>query len=426
MFSAPFDCLKAALAHAERIVSFPEARAIVEQCATQLLTTRTVGTEFVDLLSAAGRVLADEIEADRDIPPFHRATRDGFVVLAPDVAQATEAAPVLLYVVGETKAGAPQYSAALKSGEALEIMTGAPVPSGDQHAVVMLEHTARSESELRVRGPVRAGENIVPAGSEAAQGATLLRSGHRLDCAAIAVAAGEGRSYLSVYAKPRIAILSTGDELVEIDAVPKPHQIRNSNSYSLAVQVIAAGGEPLQLPIARDNLSRLRELLAEGLKADLLLISGGVSAGKYDFVEQVLAEFAAEPLFTGALIQPGKPIVFGRVSTPVQHYFFGLPGNPVSTMVTFELFVRPMLDALSGSAPRPLPLVQARLRSEIKTKPGLTRFLPAHLDRSEVETVPWHGSGDIVAVAQANCCVVIPPDRNIFAAGDLIDVLLRG
>lgn len=428
MFSAPFDCLKAPPAHPERIVSFPEARAIVEQCATQLLTTRTVGTEFVDLLSAAGRVLADEIEADRDIPPFHRATRDGFVVLAPDVAQATEAAPVLLHVVGETKAGAPQYSAALKTGEALEIMTGAPVPSGDQHAVVMLEHTARSESELRVRGPVRAGENIVPAGSEAAQGATLLRSGHRLDCAAIAMAAGEGRSYLSVYAKPRIAILSTGDELVEIDVTPQPYQIRNSNSYSLAAQVTAAGGEPLRLPIAPDDPSRLRELIAGGLKSDLLLISGGVSMGKYDFVEQVLAEFRAKPLFTGALIQPGRPIVFGKVEATdnAERYFFGLPGNPVSTMVTFELFVRPMLEALSGSAPRPLPLVQARLRSEIKTKPGLTRFLPAHLDRSEVQTVPWHGSGDIVAVAQANCCVVIPPDRNIFAAGDLIDVLLRG
>ena len=411
--------------HAERIVSFEEGRAIVEQCAKQLLAARTFAAESVDLLSATGRVLAEEIEADRDIPPFHRATRDGFVVLAPDVAQATEVAPVLLRIVGETKAGAQKYTTPLRSGEALEIMTGAPVPTGDQHAVVMLEYTARSGNELHVRRPVRAGENIVPTGSEAAKGTTLLPSGLRLDYAAIAVAASAGRSYLSVYTKPRIAILSTGDELVEIDVDPKPHQIRNSNGYSLAAQVIAAGGEPRRLPIAPDNLPRLRELLAEGLKSDLLLISGGVSAGKYDFVEQVLTEFGAEPLFTGALIQPGKPVVFGRLPIPVQRYFFGLPGNPVSTMVTFELFAHPLVEALGGAPPHPLPLVQARLGSEVKTKIGLTRFLPARLERSQVELMRWQGSGDIVAAARANCYLVVPPDRPVIAPGELVQVLLR-
>ena len=168
--------------------------------------------------------------------------------------------------------------------------------------------------------------------------------------------------------------------------------------------------------------------MGEGLKSDLLLLSGGVSMGKYDLVEQVLAEFGAEFLFTGALIQPGRPIVFGRIPLAAGGagaYFFGLPGNPVSTMVTFELFAKPMIDALAGAPPRPLPLLQARLKAEIKTKTGLTRFLPALLSGSQVELVRWQGSGDIVATAQANCYVVIPPDRAVIAAGEMVEVLIR-
>lgn len=391
------------------------------------MRTQSLRIESVDLLSAAGRVLAEDVTADRDLPPFHRAARDGFVVLADAVAQATASAPVALRVVGETRAGAPEYSAPLKPGEALDIMTGAPSPKDDAYAIVMVEHTTRTGNELRVMRPVRPGENIVAAGSEASQGDALLRPGYRLDAAAVAVAASVGRSRLAVHRRPKVAILSTGDELVEIDTAPQPYQIRNSNSYSLAVQVTAAGGEPIRLPIAPDDPSRLRELVAEGLKSDLLLISGGVSMGKYDFVEQVLAEFRTDLLFTGALIQPGKPIVFGTTAAADsgKRYFFGLPGNPVSTMVTFELFVRPILDALSGGLPRLMPLIQARLRSEIRTKPGLTRFWPALLDSSEVETVRWQGSGDIVAVAQANCWIVIPPDRANLNAGDYVQVLLR-
>ena len=197
------------------------------------------------------------------------------------------------------------------------------------------------------------------------------------------MAASVGRSRLLVYSKPKVAILSTGDEIVDIDVPPAATQIRNSNSYSLAAQVQAAGGEPVLLPIAPDEPARLRELISDGLESDLLLLAGGVSMGKYDLVEQVLAEFQAEFFFTGAQIQPGKPIVFGRVpcgrgrlareqlpSTPDKVYFFGLPGNPVSTMVTFELFVRPILEALAGMPLRKLAFLQARLKSEIKPKPA--------------------------------------------------------
>lgn len=412
--------------HAERILRFEEARNIVEEAGHSLLRKRIPPIERVNLLDSAGCILAEEVTADRELPPFNRATRDGFAVRAEDLAQASETAPVSFRVVGETRAGAPQYRGTLKTGEALAIMTGAPVPADNEYAVVMVEYTTRNGEEILVRRSVAPGENIVPAGSEAGPGAVLLHSGHRIDYAAVAVAASVGKTNLLVYRRPRVAILSTGDEIVEISTIPEMHQIRNSNSYSLATQVAAAGGGPMQLPIAPDDLPRLRELIAEGLQSDLLLLSGGVSMGEYDLVERVLAEFGAEFLFTGALIQPGKPIVFGRVcSGSVPHYFFGLPGNPVSTMVTFELFVRPMIDALRGAWPEPLQLLPARLKSEIKTKTGLTRFLPAFLKGTEVEMVRWQGSGDIVATAQANCYVVIPPDRSVIPAGEIIEVLLR-
>jgi molybdopterin molybdotransferase len=293
--------------------------------------------------------------------------------------------------------------------------------------------------EVQIRQAVEFGANIVATGSEAKRGSRLLSSGMYIDHAAISVAASVGKIHLEVYVRPQIAVLSTGDEIVDIDAEPGPTQIRNSNSYSLAAQIQAAGGEPVLLQVAPDEPHRLRDLIAEGLKSDLLLLAGGVSMGKYDLVEQVLAEFEAEFLFTGAKIQPGKPIVFGRVpcgagalarERSAQHtYFFGLPGNPVSTMVTFELFARPLLEALAGRTPRKLAFLHAKLKSAIKTKTGLKRFLPGILtgefEGAEVELAPWHGSGDIAATALANCYVVIPPHREHIMAGEWLPVLMR-
>ena len=264
----------------------------------------------------------------------------------------------------------------------------------------------------------------------------------RLDHTTIAVAASVGRSRLLVYSKPRVAVLATGDELVDIDVPLAANQIRNSNTYSLAAQIQSAGGEPVLLPIAPDEPERLHELIADGFDADLLLLTGGVSMGKYDLVEQVLAQFQAEFFFTGAQIQPGRPVVFGRIPWEVgvpsrdgtsasssHKYFFGLPGNPVSTMVTFELFARPLLEALAGMTPRKLIFLHAKLKSEINPKPGLKRFLPAILsgefEQAEVELLRWQGSGDIAATAAANCYIVIPPDEEIIKAGDWAPVLMR-
>jgi molybdopterin molybdotransferase len=439
------------------VLPFEDARRMVELHASHLAPA---ATEEVPLLHAACRVLAEPILADRDIPPFARSTRDGYAVRAADLASL----PATLKVIGEIKAGSSQTPRAPHPGETFSIMTGAPVPPGAD-AVVMVEYTSQQGESVEITRPVAPAENIVPQGAEAKRGSLVLDRGTQLSAAAIALAASVGRSQLKVFMRPRVAILTTGDEIVDLNADLGPAQIRNSNTYSLAVQIREAGGDPVLLPIAPDEPRRLRHLIEQGLHSDLLIMTGGVSMGRYDLVEQALAELQAEFFFTGAKIQPGRPVVFGRVpcstgapasesasapvpqqSSPVHEtasvppsqqtsptrsrkYFFGLPGNPVSTMVTFELFARPILEALAGMSPRPLTFLHARLKSEIHIKTGLKRFLPATLsgayEDSHVEIVPWQGSGDIAARTRSNCYIVIPSDREHFAAGDWVAVMLR-
>jgi len=400
------------------VLSFEDARHVVERYAAEV---QPGGLEFVALGESVGRVLAKAVTADRDYPPFRRAMRDGYAVQAADVATV----PATLEVIGEIKAGADpkDIPSKVKPGQAVGIMTGAPTPDGAD-AVVMVEHSSLEGKRVTITRAVSSGDNIAPVGSEAHKRDVLLEPGILLDYSALEVAASVGQENVWVYRRPVVGILSTGDEIVELSAQPGPNQIRNSNSYSLAAQVQDAGGEARLLGIARDDASHLRELIAEGLETDLLLLTGGVSMGKYDLVEPVLAEFDAEMFFTGAMIQPGRPVVFGRVQNK---FFFGLPGNPVSTMVTFELFARPMLGALAGLKPRPLAFLHARLKTEIRTKTGLKRFLPGVLsgefETSEVELARWHGSGDVASTARANCYIVIPPDRERIAAGEWVAVL---
>jgi molybdopterin molybdotransferase len=383
---------------------------------------------MMSLLDAIDLVLAEDLLADRDFPPFPRSTRDGFAVRSADVSTV----PAHVHCVGELKAGAsPEQSAiTLHQGETAEIMTGAPVPKGAD-AVVMVEFTSRVGDAVTVNRPVAAGENVVGVASEARRGEVMVARGTRTNHATVAVAAAVGRAEVAVYRRPRVAILATGDELVDINLPPGSNEIRNSNSYSLAAQVQAAGGESVILPVAHDEADELALLLRKGAEADLLLITGGVSMGKYDLVEQVLASFEARFFFTGALIQPGKPVVFGemKVDGGVKP-FFGLPGNPVSTMVTFQLFVQPVLDALSGAQPRALRFAKASLRKEFSSKTGLTRFLPASLsgthEKPEVALIRWQGSGDLMAASRANCYIVVPPDKERFATGEMIAVLMYG
>jgi molybdopterin molybdotransferase len=315
------------------------------------------------------------------------------------------------------------YRGSIGPAEAVEIMTGAPLPEGAD-AVVMVEHTEHTGNLVRVARPLHPGENFSAQGIEARQGGTVLSAGRRLSFAEIALLAMVGRECATVYRRPRIAILPTGDEIVEAGQRPEPFQIRNSNAWSMAVQVQRAGGHPQILPIARDNYESTRGLIEQGLNHDLLLLSGGVSAGKYDIVERVLADLGAKFFFDRVLIQPGQPLVFG---TARGKFFFGLPGNPASTMVTFEVFARAAVELLGGVQEPPLPLLQARLSKEVRHKPGLTRFLPAQLspDGSTVTPEPWQGSGDVSALARANAFLVTESNRESWASGDMIRVLLK-
>jgi len=374
--------------------------------------------ETVPLAEVRGRILAEDVPADRDLPPFRRATRDGYAVRAADVATV----PAELECIGEARAGKP-WLGDLKPRSAVEIMTGAPLPEGAD-AVVMVEYTRRDGSRVEVLRSATAGENFVPRGSEAQSGRRVLARGRRLGAGEVGLLAAVGRTQVRVFRRPEVAILPTGDEVVPADATPEWFQIRNSNALTLAAQVEAAGGVPKLLGIAPDQIEPLRALIEEGLKSDLLLLSGGVSAGKYDFVETVLAALGAEFYFESVAIRPGKPLVFGRAGTK---FFFGLPGNPVSTYVTFELFARPVLQMLAGAEPTAPVFLRARLGKTLAHKTGLTTFMPARVERvgsdPVANLVAWQGSGDLVGVAAANCFLVVHPEQTALAAGDWVDVM---
>jgi len=375
---------------------------------------RLASVETIELGACSGRVLAEDVRADRDYPPFHRSMRDGFAVRAGDI-------PGRLTVIGEVRAG-ETFSGAVGRGEAVEIMTGAPLPAGAD-AVVMVEHCGRDDDgSMSTQRTIQSGENVSPRGCEAAAGSLVLPKGLWLDYTSIACLASVGRTSARAFAKPRVAILSTGDEIVEVGDTPASNQIRNSNAWSLAAQVERAGGVPVILPVARDTKEHTRKLIEQGLGCDLLLLSGGVSAGKYDVVEPVLADLGATFFFDRVLIQPGQPLVFGRVR---EKFFFGLPGNPASTIVTFELFARAAIGVLSGATDTDLPLALARLTRPFSHRPGLTRFLPAELRGAEVTPVAWKGSGDIPSLCRANAYLVDDPDKAEYAAGELISILFK-
>jgi molybdopterin molybdotransferase len=390
---------------------------VIEAIAAAKLAPRCA---YVELGQALGCVLAEEVHADRDYPPFDRSTRDGFAVRAADTARA----PVTLDVVAEVKAGG-MYTGALRAGQCVQIMTGAGMPASAD-AVVMIEHTKPSAGSVRIERAAEAGQNVVPRGSEAKAEQLLLKPGARLGYPELALLGQVGHVRVKIAKPPRVAILSTGNEVVEVWLQPNGLQIRNSNTISLAAQVELAGGEPVPLPNSPDHIHELRKRVERGLQEDILVLSGGVSMGKYDLVEVVLREMGATFAFDAVAIRPGKPAVFGTCNG---RFFFGLPGNPVSTMVTFELFVVPAIDMLSGAPPRPLPVFKAKLAAPVKQKAALTHFLPALVEwpsgEPVVKELSWQGSGDIVALTQANCFLIVPESKLELAAGEWVDVLPR-
>ena len=400
------------------MLSYSDARQKVIDIATAL--PRTLAQTQIEIEQSFGRILSESVLADRDYPPFDRSTRDGFAVRASDAI----VPGARLHCVGELRAGG-QLDLTVLPGQCVEIMTGAALPRGAD-SVVMVEHIKRDGQTIILERAAKLGEHIVPRGTEARKGALLVAPKTRIGYAEMALSAQAGHTRMHVYAAPRLAILSTGDEVVDARSTPGPLQVRNSNGISIEILARTAGAETLQLGNAPDEKSVLRSMIERGLEADILVLSGGVSMGKYDLVEQVLADLGAEFHFTGVSIRPGRPAVF---ATCLNKLVFGLPGNPVSTMVTFELFVLPAIDVLNGATPRSLPVFRAKLATQVREKGPMTHFLPARIEwegrEPRVTQLPWQGSGDVVALALANGFLIVSPDRTEIESGEWVDVIPR-
>jgi len=390
---------------------------------TVLAHTRALPVEEVALDEALGRVLAGDVDSDLDLPPFRRSMMDGFALRAADVAHA----PARLAVVGQIRAG--QWSdRPLQAGEAVAIMTGAPVPSGAD-AVQQVEKTRGLDGgrAVEILEAVDEGAHVAPAGSEVKAGQRVLGGGRVIDPATVAVLAAVGRGRVRVGRRPRVSVVVTGDELVDVWHVPGRGQIRDSNGPAVLAQARWAGAEARLIGPVADETGKIAAAVREGLGADVLVLSGGVSAGAFDLVEEVLSQFDVGLLFTQVAIKPGAPLVFGRRGDTL---VFGLPGNPVSAQVTFDLFVRAALLRLQGARVVSRPVAEATLGEAVRNRSGRRSHLPARARWADghllATPVPTQGSADLVAHAQANALIVLDAGRTAAAAGERVPLVLLG
>jgi molybdopterin molybdotransferase len=397
----------------------------VEEALARVLTGIPVlGSETVSLPAGLGRVLAEGIVAARDLPPWDNSAMDGYALRAVDTATASADRPVRLRLLGEIPAGAVAKRA-VAAGEAYRILTGAPMPPG-ANAVIPQEDVRRDGAEVDVPRAVPAGDFVRPRGEDIRTGDAVLAPGTVLTPAALGVLAALGRPMVRVHQRPRVAILSTGDELVDLDAAPGPGQIPNSNTYALAAQVLEAGGIPVNLGIARDSREDLEARVRWGLPADMLVSSAGVSVGDRDFVREVMEKLGAELDFWKVSMRPGKPLTFGRLNG---RPFFGLPGNPVSSMVTFELFVRPALRRMAGDPRLFRPRATAWM-GDVLDNPGIRQgYLRVRLGqeggRLVARSTGEQGSGILRSMLLADGLAVVPPDTRLEPGQPVEVILLR-
>ncbi len=392
--------------------SFENARALI------LDRIRTLPVEDVPLLDALGRALAEPVMATRDLPLFDNSAMDGFAVRTADCSGKQS-----LRISGYIPAGG-RADSLLEPGCAIRIMTGAPVPQGAD-AVVPVEDTREESGQVWVDSPVRVRDHIRFAGEDMKQGELVAGAGSVLRPAELSMLASFGYQSARVHRRPRVAILSTGDELVELGQPLPDDRIVNSNSWSLAAQIKELGAEPVMLGIARDSLASLREKLAEGLKYDALITSAGVSAGDRDFVREALAELEVEPVFWKVDIKPGRPTAFGmKGELPV----FSLPGNPVSTMMTFDQFVRPALLKMMGHRQLFKATLKARLLQAAKKKGGRTQFMRVSLEVRDgqlfVGSSGDQNTGILRTMVRADAIAILEADRNGYEAGEEVDIQL--
>jgi len=399
------------------MISVAEAIQIVRQ------QTQALSSERVPLEHALGRVLAADVIADTDLPPFDRAQMDGYAVRAHDVKEA----PVRLRIAGESAAGRGWHHQ-LEEGQAVRIMTGAPVPAGaDSVQQVELTHELKDGTVVELLESVELGKSIVQRGAEIQSGEVVLRAGTTINAAMMAVLAAFGYAQVEVFLKPRVAVLATGTELVAVDQKPGQDQIRDSNNYSISAYAELAGAVVERMPLTGDETSLLKTQLAEAAKrCDLIVTSGGVSMGVYDVTKAALKELDAELFFERVALRPGKPTVFARL--PNGTLVFGLPGNPVSVSVTFNLFARTALLAMQGTAEPALKRETAVLARVVKGTTDRESYLPAQItsnDDAELVAFPlkWGGSSDFVAFALTTALVIVPANVNAIEAGSLVSVL---
>ena len=399
-------------------VSVEEARAIVLDAVSPLEAER------VPAADGLGRVLAEPVVSSRTLPPADCSAMDGYAVRTADLAAAGPDAPVALSVAFEVPAGG-HAGRALRPGEAARIFTGAPVPEGAD-SVVMQEHVEAGEGRARFRAAARRGDHVRPAGEDVRAGDRVLEPGALLGASQLGMLAALGRTQVAVRRRPRVAILSGGDELVEPDEPVDGGRIVSSNSYALAAQCREAGAEPTLLGIARDTAADLERRLRAGLHADVLVSSAGVSVGDHDHVRPVLEKLGCSLLFWGVKMKPGYPLVFGRFAGERGTLVFGLPGNPVSAMVTFELFVRPVLRKLAGFAALSRPTVAATLVERLTKAAGRTHFVRVTLARSgdgwRAMTTGNQSSGVLRSMVLANGLLEFPAEATELAAGAVVRV----
>jgi molybdopterin molybdotransferase len=402
------------MAKGDELLAVPEAQTIV------LRHCRPLAPDTVPLTPAAlGLTLAEDLASDLDMPPYDKALMDGYAVRSADLADGRAD----LIVVEEITAGKTP-TRGVGPGQAAQIMTGAPIPDGAD-AVVMVERTRLQDSgHVHIEDRPQPGQNVLPRGKEMRRGDIVLAAGTSLRPQELGVLAAVGRTAVKAHPSPVVALMTTGDEVVEASQQPEPGQIRNGNSPMLSGQIARAGGQPRYLGIARDRVEHLRQLVAEGLRSPMLVLSGGVSAGVADLVPGVLRELGVEAHFHKVAMKPGKPVFFGTKDATL---VFGLPGNPVSSFACFELFVRSAIRRLRGQSDAGPAWVQAKLAADYVYKTDRPTYHPAWLESGDdgwrVRIVPWFGSSDLRGLLGANALVLLDPGEQHHAAGTKYRVL---
>jgi molybdopterin molybdotransferase len=388
-------------------------------------STRTIESfETSDIFNLTGRILYNNIISGIDVPQRDNSAMDGYAVMFTATANASEDNPVILSVTSEIQAGGEYTGSPLKKGEAVRIMTGANIPEGAD-AVIPFEDTEEGEGKVKIFKSLSKNENIRFRGEDIRKGDIVLKKGMRIDSAQAGLIASMNISRVDVYKKPEVAVISTGDEIVELGSSNPSGKTVNSNAYTICSEVRKYGGEPVYLGIVKDNIIETTEKIEDAMKSDIIITSGGVSMGKYDFIPDVMRNLGVDIKIQKVLMKPGKPVVFGHIGSKL---FFGLPGNPVSVMVSFMQFVRPALLKMSGAEKIGKPVIGAKLTEKIKKKPGRKHFVRGVYtiinNKFHVKTTGDQGSGILRSMSEANCLIMLPEEQGDAVPGDIVDIQL--